>query len=95
MPSRAKYGGTNSKDKVWEHAAKVNGKNPNIYRQDPYGNVMYKASHGQATPMGWDIDHIKPQSRGGSNDIRNLQALNTNINRSKGNSLVKKSRHNQ
>lgn len=95
MTSRAKYGGSNTKDKVWALAAIIGGKDPNTHRQDPYGNVMYKASYGQATPMGWEIDHIIPPSRGGSDDIINLQALNTSVNRSKGNSLVKKSRHDQ
>lgn len=95
MTSRTKYGGTKTKDVVWSKATPVRGKDPNTHRQDPYGNVMYKGSYGQATPMGWDVDHIKPSSRGGSNDIRNLQALNATINRSKGNSLIKKSRHNQ
>ncbi|WP_425272587.1 HNH endonuclease [Polycladidibacter hongkongensis] len=45
--------------------------------------------------MGWDLDHIKPKSRGGSDSTRNLQALNAPLNRSKGDSLVKKSRHSQ
>lgn len=93
MSTRAKYGGANTKDKVWSLADKVSNKDPSLYRKDPYGNVMYKHSHGKATSMGWDVDHIKPQSRGGSDFINNLQALNTSINRSKGNTLVKKSRH--
>ncbi|MBE6462194.1 MAG: HNH endonuclease [Alphaproteobacteria bacterium] len=81
--------------KVWSKAATVRGKNPNLYRRDPYNNIMYKPSYGKASEMGWEIDHIKPVSRGGSDSIYNLQALNTSINRSKGNSLVKRSRHNQ
>ncbi len=94
MPAHAKYGGASTKDKVWSLASKVPNKDPNLYRKDPYGNEMYKHSHGKATNMGWDIDHIKPQSRGGSDSIGNLQCLNASINRSKGNTLVKKSRHN-
>lgn len=41
------------------------------------------------------IDHIRPVSRGGSDSVNNLQALNTSVNRSKGASLIKRSRHNQ
>lgn len=81
------------KNKAWENAATVRGKDPALYRQDPYGNVMYKPSHGKSSEMGWDVDHITPKSRGGSDATRNLQALNSSVNRSKGDSLQKKSRH--
>ncbi|MCG8104951.1 MAG: HNH endonuclease [Candidatus Thiodiazotropha endolucinida] len=43
--------------------------------------------------MGWEIDHIKPSSRGGSDNIRNLQALKTKVNREKADNLVKRNRH--
>jgi len=58
-------------------------------------HIIYKSSYGKDTEMGWQIDHIKPQARGGSDDIINLQALKTKVNREKGDTLVKKSRHNQ
>jgi 5-methylcytosine-specific restriction endonuclease McrA len=83
------------RDKVWDKAKTIRGKDKDLYRQDAYGNTMYKHSQGKASPMGWDVDHIKPASRGGSDHTKNLQALNTSVNRSKGNTLVKKSRHNQ
>jgi len=72
---------------------KVRGKDPNLYRQDPYGNLMYKPSYGKDSSMGWEVDHIKPKSQGGSDSTKNLQALNTKVNKEKGDSLVKKSRH--
>jgi 5-methylcytosine-specific restriction endonuclease McrA len=81
------------KQKAWESATTVRGKNPDLYRKDPYGNVMYKPSYGKMSQMGWDVDHITPQSKGGSDATRNLQALNASVNRSKGDSLQKKSRH--
>ena len=43
--------------------------------------------------MGWDVDHIKPKRRGGKDTTRNLQALNSAVNRSLGDTLMKKSRH--
>lgn len=82
-------------DKVWDKAKKIPGKDPALYRKDPYGNIIYKPSYGKCTKMGWQIDHIKPLARGGSNDIRNLQALQSSVNASKGDSLKKKSRHSQ
>jgi 5-methylcytosine-specific restriction endonuclease McrA len=81
------------KDAVWDKAKKIRGKDPELYRQDPYGNAMYKPSHGKSSDMGWDVDHIKPESKGGKTTTRNLQALNSSVNRSKGNSFKKKSRH--
>lgn len=83
------------KNKAWNNAKTIQGKNPNTHRQDPYGKTMYRSSHGKSSEMGWDVDHIKPVSKGGSDATRNLQALNANVNRSKGASLVKKSRHSQ
>jgi len=80
-------------ENVWEKAKKARGKDPNLYRQDPYGNLMYKPSYGKDSPMGWEVDHIKPKSLGGSDSTKNLQALNTKVNKEKGESLVKKSRH--
>lgn len=80
-------------EKVWRMASAVRGKDTSLYRKDPYGNVMYKPSYGKATPMGWEVDHIKPESRGGTDSTRNLQALNTSMNRSKGDDLRKRSRH--
>lgn len=81
------------KDNVWDKAKKIAGKDSTKYRRDPYGNVMYKPSFGKGTGMGWDIDHIKPKAKGGSDATRNLQALNTRVNRSKGADMRKKSRH--
>lgn len=93
MSSRTKYGQSGAKDAVWNLATPIKNHDPEKYRADPYGNKMYYQSYGNISGMGWQIDHIKPSARGGSDDIRNLQALNSNINMSKGDTLVKKSRH--
>jgi len=91
--NRTTYTTTGSHDVVFAKAKPIRGKDPALYRKDPYGNVMYKNSYGKTSPMGWQTDHIKPKSRNGSNDIRNLQALNSTVNMARGNTLVKKSRH--
>ncbi|WAI01369.1 HNH endonuclease [Methanogenium organophilum] len=81
------------KDKAWNNAKTVRGKDPKRYRKDPYGNVICISSYGKTSPMGWDVDHIEPKSKGGSDSTRNLQALNASVNRSKKDSQKKKSRH--
>jgi len=95
MSSRTTYQTAGAKDAVWAKAKPINGKDANTTRQDPYGDPISYSSYGKDTAMGWNIDHIKPQSKGGSHDIKNLQALQSSTNKSKGDSLVKKSRHNQ
>ena len=86
---------SDKKDVVWDKAKPIQGKDPSKYRADPYGNEMYYDSYGKDTEKGWEIDHIKPAARGGSDATVNLQALNTEVNRQKGDSLKKRSRHSQ
>lgn len=93
MNTRTNYNSQDVKNKVWEKAKIIENKNPKQYRQDPYENTLYYNSYGKDSKMGWNIDHIKPIQKGGSNDISNLQALQTHINKSKGDDIIKKSRH--
>lgn len=86
-------GTEDQKEKAWNSAKKARGKDPNRYRKDPYGNTIYKSSYGKTSDMGWELDHIKPKSKGGTNSTRNLQAMSTKVNRRKGNDQRKKSRH--
>ena len=80
------------KAEVWARAAKVRGKDPRKYRNDPYGNQIYWGSYGKSSPMGWEIDHVRPKSHGGSDRLSNLQALKTRKNRSLGDSPFKRTR---
>lgn len=91
--SHAQYGQKGTVQKVWETSATIKGKNPDVYRKDPYGNPLNRDEYGKHTKQGWEIDHIKPKSRDGSDGLRNLQAMQTTKNRSLGNTLCKKSRH--
>ncbi len=84
---------SDKKDTVWSKAQKIRSKDPEKYRKDPYGNTMYYSSYGKDSGMGWEIDHIKPKALGGSDATRNLQALKTRVNREKGDSRNKRSRH--
>jgi 5-methylcytosine-specific restriction endonuclease McrA len=76
------------KDEVWEKGQTVRGKDPDLYRKDKLGNLMYKPSYGKDSPMGWEIDHSIPQSKGGTDHLNNLQPLNTTANRQKGNKKI-------
>ena len=69
---------------AWEKARTLRGKDPNLYRRDRAGNVMYWPSYGKQTQMGWEVDHSHPRALGGTDSPRNLQALNTAENRRKG-----------
>jgi 5-methylcytosine-specific restriction endonuclease McrA len=71
-------------DSVWEKAAPINGKNPDVYRKDSYGNTIRKSSYGTQGEYGWEIDHKNPLSKGGTDTLRNKQPLHWEENREKG-----------
>lgn len=69
---------------VWNKAAKIRGKNPDVWRKDVYGNKIRLSSYGTVGEYGWEIDHKNPKDKGGSNQKRNLQPLHWEENREKG-----------
>ncbi len=71
-------------NKVWEKADPIRGKNPDVRRRDPFGNEIFKPSYGKEGEKSWEIDHIKPVSKGGTDSPKNLQPLQTDANREKG-----------
>lgn len=77
-------------DKVWEKGKPIPGKNPETRRKDTYGNEIRRASHGGKGELGWEIDHKKPASKGGSDSIKNLQPLQHEENRAKSDKLKHK-----
>lgn len=72
------------RDKIWDKGSIIKGKNPNLYRKDVNGKVMYKPSYGKYSEMGWNVDHKKAKANGGSDSLRNLQPMNSRANSSKG-----------
>ncbi len=86
------YGRSKCAEAVWEKSKTIRGKDPDLYRQDPYGNTLYHSSYGKNTPMGWHVDQKKPVSHGGSDGLRNLQAMQSNKNMSLGNTTRKRKR---
>ena len=71
-------------EQVWDKGQTIRGKDPNLYRQDKLGNIMYWHSYGKTSEMGWNVDHSKPQAKGGTDHLNNLQPRNSRANFAKG-----------
>jgi len=69
-------------DLVWDKAFSEWGFY--FFRKDIYSYSMAKQDFGKKTKYGWEIDHIIPVSRGGTDDLSNLQPLHWKNNRRKG-----------
>lgn len=74
---------------VWGKAVVVAGYDPNVWRKDTCGAWMRRTDYGQTTDYGWEIDHIRPVSLGGGDELSNLQPLQWANNRHKSDSYPK------
>jgi hypothetical protein len=73
-------------DSVWNKAIPVPGLSPDFRRKDRFGAYIDRAHFGNTEiETGWEIDHTKPVTLGGNDDLFNLQPLQWRTNRIKGN----------
>ncbi|KAK4744152.1 hypothetical protein SAY87_010464 [Trapa incisa] len=73
------------KQQCWEKAEKVRGRDPDRWRKDAVGNIVFRKLVGCPGCLCHDYDHIVPYSKGGQSTLENCQVLQATVNRSKGN----------
>lgn len=84
MPTNRTRKQTELIQKVWNKGKIIKGKDPNKYRLDTYGNVIFFGSYGKYTKMGWHKEHGKPKCVGGTDHLNNLRPVQAKENLKKG-----------
>lgn len=71
---------------VWNKGRVVPGVDPARRRMDTFGAWIDWDKYGDTTPneTGWEIDHMVPTAQGGLDTLNNLQPLQWQNNRAKG-----------
>jgi hypothetical protein len=70
---------------VWNKGKIIPNFDPKLWRRDICGSNMKFTEYGKISSQnGWEIDHIKPVSKGGTDELTNFQPLNWDNNRRKG-----------
>lgn len=77
--------GEETKRTVWEKGREIPDYDSDVWRWDICGKPIRYADHGDTdSENGWEIDHIYPITLGGATTLDNLQPLQWENNRLKG-----------
>ena len=77
------------KKKIWDKGEIIPGRDENVWRKDQCGAIIKWDMYGDRSDKyncGWEIDHIKPDSKGGEDIVSNARPLQwyNNVDRSNG-----------
>jgi hypothetical protein len=67
-------------ESVWEKGKSASQPG---FKKDICGTLIKQDKYGKTEEYGWEIDHIKPVAKGGTDDLTNLQPLFWDTNRKK------------
>jgi hypothetical protein len=62
--------------RVWSKGEIFSGNDPVFWRRDEFGAWIFRSHYERKdSEYGWIIDHVKPLSEGGTDDISNLRPM--------------------
>jgi len=71
--------------RVWNRGCVVSGQSPELWRQDGYGNLIYRPAYEYWwSSHGWEVDLLVPESLDGTNEPSNLRPVQCGEKRRRG-----------